>query len=98
MSALLWVLGPSPSPSPRLLQVLHDCQRYRSNVREIGELWVGPLTDGTTPKVQPWSCWTFESCSPRGSAMAVSCDGCLCPSASQSRSESDAFWDDSGGR
>lgn len=24
-----------------MLQVLHDCQRYRSNIREIGELWVG---------------------------------------------------------
>lgn len=22
-------------------QVLHDCQRYRSNIREIGDLWVG---------------------------------------------------------
>lgn len=36
------VLGSSPSPSLRsVLQVLHDCQRYRSNIREIGDLWVG---------------------------------------------------------
>lgn len=32
------VLDSSSSPSP---QVLHDCQRYRSNIREIGDLWVG---------------------------------------------------------
>lgn len=25
-------------------QVLHDCQRYRSNIREIGDLWVGVRT------------------------------------------------------
>ena len=38
----------TPSPCPRKhrllhpsLQVLHDCQRYRSNIREIGDLWVG---------------------------------------------------------
>lgn len=31
-----------PSPLSRLVpQVLHDCQRHRSNIREIGDLWVG---------------------------------------------------------
>lgn len=29
------------------LQVLHDYQRYRSNIREIGDLWVGL---GTVPR------------------------------------------------
>lgn len=33
------VLSPSFRP-----QVLHDCQRYRSNIREIGDLWVGVRT------------------------------------------------------
>jgi hypothetical protein len=28
-------------PSLLWLQVLHDYQRYRSNIREIGDLWVG---------------------------------------------------------
>lgn len=28
-------------PLPSLVQVLHDYQRYRSNIREIGDLWVG---------------------------------------------------------
>ncbi|EQB77347.1 hypothetical protein CB1_000340001, partial [Camelus ferus] len=32
---------PAVSPS---VQVLHDCQRYRSNIREIGDLW-GHLHD-----------------------------------------------------
>ncbi|ELW65496.1 Huntingtin-interacting protein 1-related protein [Tupaia chinensis] len=29
---------------PTLVQVLHDCQRYRSNIREVGDLW-GHLHD-----------------------------------------------------
>ncbi|OWK14062.1 hypothetical protein Celaphus_00000368, partial [Cervus elaphus hippelaphus] len=36
------LLHPSPFVTPG--QVLHDCQRYRSNIREIGDLW-GHLHD-----------------------------------------------------
>lgn len=62
------VLGSSPASPLPVLQVLHDCQRYRSNIREIGELWVGARGElgSLSPhrqdihRLRPWACLVLE--------------------------------------